>query len=275
MCFHFSSSDDSTATLSNGFLYIDGGVEAFNYGNTKIVGYSKPVASRDYDTFSNKFTDQQLIRVDMRDSWDWRTNISQLSIPKSPNPTTGTSPLSYVRGALFQGRANDSNIYSFGGTTCLANKSFPGWTSQASDQYSLWSYDTSGQIWQQYDVSSSVPRRPNRGAFTGAPDLGLAFYLNGQIDGGSSLVTQHMGNSTEDLQGLIILNTYNQTARNVSATSLGNPRVAGGLQYIGGIGLNGVIIAIGGVENDGTSSSTVTNGSAVSDNRQHAYRTPS
>ncbi|KAI9662407.1 MAG: hypothetical protein M1821_008574 [Bathelium mastoideum] len=205
----------------------------------------------------------QLLRVDMRDSWDWKTNISQVSIPKSLNPDTGTYPPSYARGALFQGPADGTKIYSFGGTTFLANTSFPGWTGQDVDQYSLWSYDISDQTWQQYDVSASVPRRPNRPASSEAADLGLAFYLNGQIDQGSSLTTEHMGNATEDLQGLIILNTNDQTARNISTSSLGSPRVAGGLQYIEGIGSNGVLIALGGMENNGGGDASNSTGGSV------------
>lgn len=102
------------------------------------------------------------------------------------------------------------------------------------------------------------PRRPNRGASAEAPSLGLAFYLNGQIDSGSSLQNSWMKNTTEHLEGMIVLNTVNQSAANVSTATLGSPRVAGGLLFIEQMATNGALVAVGGLQRSGESTELVT-----------------
>ncbi|KAF2145392.1 uncharacterized protein K452DRAFT_283752 [Aplosporella prunicola CBS 121167] len=235
---------DHQSVVKNNVLYIDGGVETFDYNGGRILGYN-----------------QWLIRVDMSDSWDWKTNISDRRIEKTQNSGTGTYPPSLARGALFQGPQNDTKIYTYGGTAVMANQSFPGWVQPEVETYTLWSYDTSGQNWQQYDVTSGSPRRPNYGAHAEAPALGLAFFLNGQLDQGSSIVTKDWWkNTTEYLDGLIIVDTVQQTTRNASTKSLGSPRVGGGLQYIENISSNGILVALGGMRSAGARTENSTNG---------------
>ncbi|OJD36009.1 cell wall anchored protein [Diplodia corticola] len=151
-----------------------------------------------------------------------------------------------------QASSDASKIYTYGGTTFLGNTSFPGWTPAESDTYSLWSYDTSTHAWDQYDITKSSPLRPNRGSSAEAPALGLSFYLNGQIDAGSSAVAgASMNNDTEFLDGMIVLDTVNVSSQNLSTATLGNPRVAGGLQFIEAIGERGALVAIGGLQRSG------------------------
>ena len=57
-----------------------------------------------------------------------------------------------------------------------------------------------------------------------------------------------MENTTDYLSGMVVLNTLDQSAINISTSTLGAPRVAGGLEYIEGIGKNGVLVALGGVQ---------------------------
>jgi len=129
----------------------------------------------------------------MKQSWDWKTNITYIASEEHANPITGTSVRSGgILGTMFQGPANDSNIYTYGGTTFRGNESFPNpdanyYSVEYSDQYPLWSFDNGTQVWNQYDIAQSWT--PSYGAATEAPDQGLAFYLNGRTDNGTSSST--------------------------------------------------------------------------------------
>lgn len=115
------------------------------------------------------------------------------------------------------------------------------------------------------------PQRPNYGAYAEAPSLGLAFYLNGQLDVGSSAVSSALGNATEHLDGMITMDTVNQKARNASTSTLGKPRVGGGLQFIENLGADGVLVAMGGMQRsgDGKSNELVSVFAVRSKNRSH------
>lgn len=191
----------------------------------------------------------------------------------------GSNPPNMVRGALWRGLANDSRLYTFAGSTFLANQSDPDWRPPGFDDYSLWSYDTSLMTWGQYDVSYAIPRRPNWGAWTEAIPIGLGFFLNGQVDRGSSYVLYTMleyvggtlSNATDNqityLGGMAIVDLVTQTARNVSTESLGAPRVAGGLIHSPRFGKtkNGTLIALGGMRSADERNNTFTNGILVPD----------
>jgi hypothetical protein len=199
-------------------------------------------------------TDNYLIAVDLSSAWDWKTNISETSLVKTPNPLTGTSPPVKIRGALYQGSANDPNIYLFGGTTQYLNTSFSGWKQPAgapnpdAPQYGLWSYNTENKTWAQYNVTSASPEPPSSGAWTEAPDQGLAFYFNGEMDNGTSILTLPLGNAKIFLEGLIVIDTATGTAKNLSTTAVvGNqPRTRGSLSYAPSVGPKGILVAIGG-----------------------------
>ncbi len=94
-----------------------------------------------------------------------------------------------------------------------------------------------------------MSNRPSSGSSTEARDQGLNFYLNGEIDSGSSLETEGLGDgNVVGLGGMIVINTNNQTVRNVSTYGLtgDRPRTRGLLQYISGISSNGILVQIGG-----------------------------
>jgi hypothetical protein len=210
--------------------------------------------------------------------WDINTNFTEKRIGRFGNSLMGANPPNMVRGALFRGPRSDSRLYTFGGSTFLANTSDPSWQPPSSDQYSLWSYDTSLMTWNQYDISRAVPRRPNWGAVTEAVSLGLGFVLNGILDRGSSHVlytmTEYVGgtltNATNDqivyLGGMTIIDLSTQTVRNVSTETLGAPRVGGGFIHAPSFGKssNGTLVTFGGMVGRDEGNNTFTNGIIVS-----------
>ena len=196
-----------------------------------------------------RIADNYLIGVDTGCSWDWKTNISEKSLVKTPNPHTGIAPPILVNGALFYGTEDDNNIYLFGGTTSYVNTSFPGFQQPSPKATALWSYNIVSREWNHYDVSQGTLNRPSSGSSTEARDQGLAFYLNGELDSGSSLETTGLVSGHPVwLGGMIVINTNNQTARNISTYGLNQdlPRTRGLLQYIIGLGPNGILVQIGG-----------------------------
>ncbi|KAH8692510.1 hypothetical protein GQ44DRAFT_719790 [Phaeosphaeriaceae sp. PMI808] len=191
--------------------------------------------------------------------WDATTNFTEKRIG---------------RGALYRGLAKDRRLFTFGGSTFLANQSDPDWKQPDSDQYSMWSYDTEAMEWGQYDLTYAVPRRPNWGAVTEATSLGIAFFLNGQVDHGSSYVSYSMteyvngtmSNETHNqityLGGMVIIDLATQIARNVSTDTLGAPRVGGGLVHAMRFGkmINGTLVTFGGMQNASDKNNTFSNG---------------
>lgn len=172
------------------------------------------------------------------------------AIPKNAtNPSTGTLPPSLMRGHLFHGPASSADIYLYGGTSYMGNRSFPSYTTPDPSTYPLWTYNTTEPVWNQHDLN--LPWRPNHGAATESIDQGLGFYLNGQIDWGTSTSTLNIArNETQyrPLDGMIVLNFNNFTASNISTPGIrGNAaRVGGGLEYFAPIGAMGALIALGG-----------------------------
>ena len=189
-----------------------------------------------------------MISVDLTKSWDWRDNIIEKVTNITANPRTATLPPLVVRGTLFQGSANDDNIYLYGGTTSYANTSFSGWRQPIDAVYSLWSYDTATRGWNQYDVGIRPAYRPNSGAAAEAPDQGLAFYYGGEIDDGSSLSTNGVGiDKTTLLSGMVKINVSNYIAQNLSTFSnVDRLRIHGKMQYIPSLGEKGILVLLGG-----------------------------
>ena len=191
-----------------------------------------------------------MIKIPLNTTWDWKTTIKIFSEPKNvPNPKTGTYPLNLVRGTMFHGPANSSEIYQYGGTIYMGNTSAPQWTAPDASTYPLWSYktDTDGYPWDQHDISQ--PWIPNHGLSAEAVDMGLAFYLNGQIDWGTSSLTQDFNNVSlyTPLDGMVIINLVEQTSVNISTPGLTRgPRVGGKMQYVDNVGEDGILVAIGG-----------------------------
>ncbi|KAL9103417.1 MAG: hypothetical protein Q9163_001519 [Psora crenata] len=238
MCIRF----DHQSVVKNNTLYIDGGRQTFiDITNSSGKPEQTGKITQGYNT--------NLIAIDLAKSWDWKTNISTIALNKSANPETGTYPPVLSRGALYHGAEADENIYLWGGTTSDFNTSFPGYRSPLPSQYSLWSYDISTQTWGQYDTGLTVEIRPSSGSFTEARDQQLAFYFNGQLDSGSDIRTSSLGEETEVfIEGMIVINTANHTARNLSTKAVVGdyPRSRGQMEYCQGIGANGTLIQIGG-----------------------------
>ena len=188
----------------------------------------------------------------MTTSWDWKKNISQVLIERTANPNTGTPPPQVVRGALYQGAPDDPNIYLYGGTTSFLNTSFPNYTDPYTNQYSLWSYDTGKDTWNQFDVTRNARLRPNSGGWTDAPDLGLAFYFNGKIDNGSEPGTASLDDRDQFLGGMVVLDTKTRQVKNVStdAVSPGTGRVRSQMVYLPAVGKKGSLVVIGGGTKD-------------------------
>jgi hypothetical protein len=153
---------------------------------------------------------------------------------------------------MYHGPANRSQVYVYGGTTYMGNQSFEAYAPPESSAYPLWSY-TAGPdyLWSQYATNQAW--MPNHGSAAEAIDQGLAFYLNGQIDWGTSLKTRGTF-TTEKLYvpvpGMVILDLNGDvySARNISTTNLrgGAPRVGGSMEYIPSVGGMGVLVALGG-----------------------------
>lgn len=165
------------------------------------------------------------------------------------------------RGALFYGSDNDSNIYLWGGTTSYWNTSFPGFEAPTPQQYSLWSFDIAEQGWDQYDLTLGSANRPSSGSFTNVEELGLGFYFNGELDSGSEIQTQSYGNGVKQLiGGMIVVDLVNHTARNLSTQAVSGdvPRSRGSMMYIGGIGTHGIIVQIGGNQQNVTNTTGIT-----------------
>ena len=197
--------------------------------------------------------DNVLIEIDMSESWDWKKNISEKTFNKTGIANVLSTPV-LSRGALYEGPSNDNNIFLYGGTTSYINTSDPAFEPPTSDQFSLWSYDTVSRQVEQFSVSSTSPYRPSAGAYAEAPDQGLAFYLNGELDSGSSTETQNLGDHRKFfLNGMIVIDTNTKEARNISTASVGDgqPRTYGSLTYIPGIGEDGILVSFGGSDRHG------------------------
>ncbi|KAE9973280.1 hypothetical protein BLS_003664 [Venturia inaequalis] len=241
---------DHQSVVKRNTLYIDGGTETFVTNNRKgrqVIG-----------------TNTYLLQIDLSQSWDWKTNISETAITKEPNPNTGTKPRtirrgknidiksgttppSLLKGAMYKGMPTDDNVYIFGGATSQLNGSFSTNYPDPST-YSLWSYDTSSSTWNQYDVTSAVPERPSKGAYAEASDQGLGFYLGGELSLGSSVTTLELGNRTYGLQGMSILNFTDTTmSKNMSTFFYADVGVVSStLTYVSGIGDKGILVSMGG-----------------------------
>lgn len=211
-----------------------------------IVLYTSLALSR--QLIELMIADEYVISVNLSNSWDWKTNISETASNITADPSTGSLPPQVVRGTLYQGTQNDDSIYLYGGTTSYANTSFPGWQPPYPSTYSLWSYDPESTQWSQIDVGQSAPYRPSNGAAAEAVDQGLAFYFNGELDSGSSQGNGIITGTNVFVSGMVVINTTDQTVRNLSTiqVSADLARARGRMQYVPGVGQKGILVLIGG-----------------------------
>ena len=93
-----------------------------------------------------------------------------------------------------------------------------------------------------------VPYRPSSGAHAEAPDQSLAFYLNGEINNGSSAGLALAAGVDTFLTGMIVINTTDHTAKNLSTSGVTgrSPRARAQMQYVSGIGEKGILVLLGG-----------------------------
>lgn len=79
-------------------------------------------------------------------------------------------------------------------------------------------------------------------------DQGLAFYLNGEMDNGTSRDIGILPGDNVFLGGMVIINTTDQSARNVSTAQVddGQARARASMQYVPGIGQKGALVLLGG-----------------------------
>lgn len=199
------------------------------------------------------FLDEDVISVDMTGSWNWRTNVS---ISKQSKTQSGIVegmkwPVNIHDGALFGGQEDSGLLYMFGGTTQAFNQSFPYYLIPPTEAYSLWIYDIAKGLWVASDTSASGITIPSWGASAETPS-GFAFYLGGQIDGGTAATTQYLENTTIGLGGMVVIDTKSTTVSNLTvADSVISNRQGAGMVYVDNFGGQGVLILLGGRTQDG------------------------
>lgn len=190
-----------------------------------------------------------LIQVNASYNWDWKTNITERAYSKTNNDTMAPQVPIVMKGALYSGAEADSRIWLFGGTTSYQNTSGLNYTSPTPDTYALWSYNTSSAAWDPHDVTSAVPTRPYNGFTAESAAKGLGFWINGDVDSGSSVAASALGSYNERFQPGMLLFDFTQPTPNVTNTTgppWGDPRVGGLAHYVPNYGPEGVLIAFGG-----------------------------
>ncbi|KAB2578219.1 Cell wall anchored protein [Lasiodiplodia theobromae] len=223
--------------LKGDMIYIDGGLETIYDGDERWT-----------DEFYLGLN-YYLLGINTSESWNWETNLSISTWNKSastPRPPTS------LRGHLFQGLPSDPKIYLYGGADFTSNSSQHNYSS--SNAGLLWAYDTVERgDWESINISEASLWQPTRGAHAEAPDLGLAFYLNGEAGTVESIeVWGNLSTQTAHLEGMIILDTANATGRtawNVSTEAMtgGTPRSGAGMVYVSEMGESGALVVVGGI----------------------------
>lgn len=240
-------------------------------------------------TVTESRQDEYIWEIDLTHSWDVSSldsGYKETRIGRLSGNRQGANPPNMVRGGLYRGPKESSNkLYTFGGSTFLANTTDPDWQTPLQYPDSLWSFDTEAKTWETIDVGYAVPGRPNRGGVTEDIKHAVGFFLNGQYDHGSSeaLYTEveytpngELNNASNSsityLDQLIVIDLIKEHARNVSTSSLGAPRVSPGLIYAPGFGqtTHGTLLTFGGMKSSGQGEDTFTNGELVC-HHQRAY----
>lgn len=156
------------------------------------------------------------------------------------------------RGALYPDPTNPLKFWLFGGATALDNTSFVGYQLPQPNADSLWSYDSQANTWTSYNMSQYNISKPSSGISAYIQEKGLAFYLNGMQDNGSSVETAVIGNSSRFLDGMIVMDLNNEThpvVRNISTAAVSDmARVRGGMVHVPLNGSDGILVLLGGGE---------------------------
>ncbi|KAF9637447.1 Galactose oxidase/kelch beta-propeller [Lasiodiplodia theobromae] len=238
-------------------IFIDGGVQTLRSNGTTWLTFS-----------------EYIYELDVSQSWDANTNFTESRIGRYSE--ADANPPNMLRGALYAANRETNRLFTFGGSSFLANTSDPDWQPPSQDSTSLWSYDTEIRDWHSYNIST-VPWRPNWGSIAEDIFHDIGFFLNGMYDRGSSYglytsveyeggqVTNDSFNEIRYLGGLIMIDLHTQETKNLSTATLGAPRVAGGLVYTPTFGktANGTLLTFGGMRSSGQSRDTFTNGALI------------
>jgi len=153
------------------------------------------------------------------------------------------------RGALYPDPTDPKKFWLFGGATATDNTTFNGYQLPQPEAWSLWSYQSDTDLWTGYDMSASGIHKPASAANTYVQDKGIAVWFNGMQDKGSAAETTVLDTTTRFLDGMVILDLKNQTARNVSTKAVSDlARVRGGMVHIPLAGSDGVIVLLAGGE---------------------------
>jgi hypothetical protein len=206
--------------------------------------------------------DPFMLQLDLGKSWDWQKNISWLSFETTPNPGTGASvKQAMVSGAMFHGSYSSPSVWTYGGTIFRGNETFLDSVSpyafyDQSNVYPLWSFSNDTQTWNQFDIGTLTT--PSYGSSTESPDQGLAFYLHGRTDNGTSIGAKYSGDVQTLLDGMIVIDMVRRSSNNISTAGMKDPqpRLGGSLEYVPGLGSSGVLVSLGGKVFDGSKTIT-------------------
>ncbi|KAJ4295171.1 hypothetical protein N0V90_007181 [Kalmusia sp. IMI 367209] len=250
----------SFSVIKHDVLYIDSGIEKFNVSGDLYLGTSRSHVSFRTPAFAQRTLDNHILSISLTETWDWKIPANEtgglnITIKRKnvTNPNTGTPVPNFIRGHLFHGPENTTEIYNFGGAAYMYNQSFEGWIPPDSSTYPLWTYDpTADDPWDQHSIGQ--PWLPNHGAATEDIEKGIGFYLGGQIDMGTSTKTldKPLKDNTQNLyialDGMLIIDLADSTSTNISTSTMkrNTPRVGGTLDYIDTVGGSGILVALGG-----------------------------
>lgn len=222
-------------------LYINGGLESLSNVNS--------TTGEKYGNLTYVIN-EYLITMDLTQTWNWRESSTPITALEKTS-SSGLTPPSLARGALYAGASNDTRLWAYGGTVdSSTNRSWSGYQSPSSNQYALWSYDSVANNWALENLTGdSSLIIPATGANAEARDLGLGFWFNGQQDQGTSTESSNLGVIIKFLKGMIVLDFNTGTARNLSTDAVsGLARARGEMVYIPGIGERGILVLLGGGE---------------------------
>src|SRR5690242_12537663 len=198
-----------------------------------------------------------MLQLDLKKSWDWQKNISWLGFETTPNPKTGASVRqAMVSGSMFHGTYSSPEVWTYGGTIFRGNETFlnsvnPDAFHDQSNIYPLWSFNNKTNTWDQFDIGTL--NTPSYGSSAEASDQGLAFYLNGRTNNGTNIGAKDTGDVEILLDGMVVIDLVHHTAKNITTQGMkdSQPRLGGSLQYVPGIGENGLLVALSGKVFDG------------------------
>jgi Kelch motif len=185
----------------------------------------------------------------MTASWDWKSNVTINGLTKKESGSVSGMPwpVNINNGALYGGTSDSNTLWSFGGTTSSFNQSFPYFEIPPTQQYAIWAYDLNAETWAAIDTSSNGINIPSYGASAESEELGLAFYVGGQIDSGTSNTTAYLDNNTIPLNGMVVLDTASYNVVNISVpANINGDRTGAGMVYVNTLGKEGVLALVGG-----------------------------